>query len=246
MNPLYDDKWINGILHYTGMGQHGDQGFVSQNKTLAYSNVNGVEVHLFESYKDKIYKYDGRVELAGDVYFDEEPDVDGVLRKVLKFPLKRISNIPLIVDIDEIDNSYIQKEQVLKEYDDKEVKDLAKKLANDNPKKTIASTTIIERNPAISEHTKRRANGKCDLCGNVAPFSKNGMPYLECHHVIHLADNGPDAIYNTVALCPNCHRKIHVLKRKNDFNKLKNRIKLYLEDDSDIESLNKFNELFGE
>ena len=246
-NPLYDDKWIDGILHYTGMGQHGNQDIkFRQNKTLAYSNVNGVEVHLFESYKDKIYKYDGKVELAGEIYFDEEPDVDGILREVIKFPWKRLSNVPLIVELDEIDISNIQKENVLKDYDDKAVKELAKKLANDNPKKTNASTTIIERNPAISDHTKRRAKGKCDLCGNDAPFSKNGMPYLECHHVIHLADNGPDAIYNTVALCPNCHRRIHVLKRKRDFNKLINKIKSYLEEDSDSESLNKFKELFGE
>ena len=50
---------------------------------------------------------------------------------------------------------------------------------------------------------------------------KSGRPYLESHHVITLADNGPDAIYNTVAICPNCHRKMHVIDLKEDVEKLK-------------------------
>ena len=30
-----------------------------------------------------------------------------------------------------------------------------------------------------------------------------------------------DAIDNTVALCPNCHRKMHIVKDIDDINKLK-------------------------
>lgn len=44
----------------------------------------------------------------------------------------------------------------------------------------------------------------------------DGRPYLEAHHVIPLAEGGPDIIENMVALCPNCHRKMHVLKQKED------------------------------
>ncbi|MBN7827375.1 HNH endonuclease signature motif containing protein [Bowmanella dokdonensis] len=36
-----------------------------------------------------------------------------------------------------------------------------------------------------------------------------GSSFLEVHHVIRLADNGPDTIDNAVALCPNCHRALH-------------------------------------
>lgn len=40
---LYDDKYYNQELHYTGMGKFGDQTLTSQNKTLA--KFNNVEVH---------------------------------------------------------------------------------------------------------------------------------------------------------------------------------------------------------
>jgi 5-methylcytosine-specific restriction protein A len=40
---LYNDKWHDGILHYTGMGKVGDQTLSgNQNKTLAESKTNGV------------------------------------------------------------------------------------------------------------------------------------------------------------------------------------------------------------
>ena len=72
---------------------------------------------------------------------------------------------------------------------------------------------------------KQEANGKCDLCFKSAPFkNKYGAPYLECHHIKRLADNGDDDYHNAVALCPNCHRKIHSLNLKSDINKLKNRV----------------------
>ena len=46
---LYHDKWKEGVLHYTGMGKTGDQVLTgNQNRTLAESGENGIEVHLFE------------------------------------------------------------------------------------------------------------------------------------------------------------------------------------------------------
>ena len=45
---LYDDRTVNEIYHYTGMGQKGDQQLKSQNKTLAESKSNGITVHYFE------------------------------------------------------------------------------------------------------------------------------------------------------------------------------------------------------
>ncbi|MBS0363725.1 MAG: HNH endonuclease [Proteobacteria bacterium] len=54
------------------------------------------------------------------------------------------------------------------------------------------------------------AGGRCEVCGDAAPFLKNdGEPYLEVHHVRHLADGGPDQTDNAVAACPNCHRRLH-------------------------------------
>lgn len=74
------------------------------------------------------------------------------------------------------------------------------------------TTKVYKRDAAVSAYVKMRADGKCDMCGKDAPFSdKKGKPYLEEHHVIRLADGGEDSIDNAVALCPNCHREIHVV-----------------------------------
>jgi 5-methylcytosine-specific restriction protein A len=29
------------------------------------------------------------------------------------------------------------------------------------------------------------------------------------HHIVPLAEGGPDDLGNTAALCPNCHRAVH-------------------------------------
>lgn len=77
------------------------------------------------------------------------------------------------------------------------------------------------RNPNIAALVKSDASGVCELCGKKAPFKNRvGKPYLECHHIIHLAENGRDEVKNCAALCPNCHAKMHVLNLKSDKKKL--------------------------
>ncbi|MFE4239621.1 HNH endonuclease [Peribacillus butanolivorans] len=59
------------------------------------------------------------------------------------------------------------------------------------------------------------------MCDQLAPFlNKQGEPYLETHHIFWLARGGEDSILNTVALCPNCHKKMHVLELPTDVSKL--------------------------
>ena len=78
-NP-YQDKWIDGVLHYTGMGLKGDQKLdFMQNKTLAY---------LFEKLMSRKYTFRGEVVLAGEIYTETQEDNEGNKRNVLKFPLK--------------------------------------------------------------------------------------------------------------------------------------------------------------
>ena len=94
-----------------------------------------------------------------------------------------------------------------------------------------SSTTSYYRDPYISEYAKRRAAGVCQLCGKLAPFErKNGEPYLETHHIVWLSEGGEDSIENTVALCPNCHRKMHVVNLQEDIDKL-NRIANEIDND---------------
>lgn len=247
-NPLYDDQWTDdGILNYTGMGTENDQSIsFAQNKTLTIAKQEGIKVYLFESYKDNEYYYDGEVELAGTPYQAEEADINGFIRKVIKFPLKRLDYFkPLIVDIEDVEKSENEKLKEVRKLNSNEIKNRAKIAESENVSTKEVKTVYRERNQYIAEYTKERANGKCDLCGEDAPFKdKNGKPYLESHHVITLAENGPDAIYNTVAICPNCHRKIHVLHKKEDIEKLSQVIMKYLLDDEDKENIKKWEELF--
>lgn len=73
-------------------------------------------------------------------------------------------------------------------------------------------TVVYYRSPYVKEMVKRLAEGKCQKCGEEAPFyDKDNNPYLEEHHVKQLAAGGSDTMNNVVAICPNCHRKVHVL-----------------------------------
>lgn len=87
---------------------------------------------------------------------------------------------------------------------------------------TIIQTKVYHRDPIIAAYTKKRANGYCQLCENEAPFiDMNGEPYLECHHLDWLSKGGKDSIDNCVALCPNCHRKMHAINDPNDIKALR-------------------------
>ena len=81
------------------------------------------------------------------------------------------------------------------------------------------------RNKYVSEYAKRRAGGICQLCEQPAPFiDRNGEPYLETHHIVWLGDGGSDTVDNVVALCPNCHRRMHSLNLQEDIEILFKRI----------------------
>lgn len=249
VNPLYDDQWTEeGILNYTGMGTVGDQSIsFAQNKTLATAKQNNIKVYLFESYKENEYYFCGEVELCGSIFTARELDAEGNLRNVLKFPLRRIDvSNKTIINIEDIENSEKEKAKIVRKLSQEEIKEKVKNIKSNVVTKEV-KTVYRERNQFIAEYTKNRANGICDLCGEPAPFfDKNGKPYLESHHVITLANGGPDVIYNTVAICPNCHRKIHILNNREDTVKLEKILLKYLLAEEDEENIIKYNELFKE
>lgn len=100
---------------------------------------------------------------------------------------------------------------------DAEVEALAKRQGQAIVGKRNATVTVYQRSPWVAENAKRRAKGKCELCQEPAPFNrKDGTPYLETHHIEWLANGGADTVDNTVALCPNCHKKMHVIHSELD------------------------------
>lgn len=223
---IYEDRWVGNIFHYTGMGQRGDQSLdFMQNKTLAESNQNGVEVHLFEVFVSRKYIYMGRVELAGQPYQETQPDADGNPRRVWIFPLRLVntsSPVPIPKEFTALKQE--QKERQARRLTD----EMLRQRINFMPSKASTrqvSTTTYERNSYVAEYARRRARGKCQLCEQPAPFNdRNGQPFLEVHHIIWLSRGGEDTINNTVALCPNCHRKMHVLDLAADREKIQKKV----------------------
>lgn len=87
------------------------------------------------------------------------------------------------------------------------------------PKKVRKYTSNLSE---LRRYVVLRANGKCQLCGEDAPFiDNNGLPYLEMHHIVPVTEGGESIISNLSALCPNCHRKIKLCPTQKDQEKLK-------------------------
>jgi hypothetical protein len=85
------------------------------------------------------------------------------------------------------------------------------------PRQLMVTTTIRERLADVKAWVIDNASGTCEGCNSPAPFrTDQGIPYLEVHHVVSLADGGSDSVENTVALCPNCHRRLHLSADRND------------------------------
>ncbi|WP_371751494.1 HNH endonuclease [Snodgrassella alvi] len=225
LNSIYNDIWKDDILYYTGMGQLGDQSLESaQNKTLANIEKNGVKVHYFEVFKKNEYTYIGEMLKASEPYTARQLDAGKQWQQVYIFPLRlKAGELP-----NEVINHY-ENERVtsLKRLSDKKL--LTKiQQQNDEAKHTKTSKMTVKvpryrRSMELAEYVKRQAKGHCDLCEQAAPFTnKEQQPYLECHHIIWLSQNGADTLDNIVALCPNCHRKMHIVQDENDIKRLIN------------------------
>lgn len=79
-----------------------------------------------------------------------------------------------------------------------------------NASTTTQATQEYSRSDKVKEYVKARADGCCEGCGEPAPFtSATGEPYLHAHHVYELSESGADTPETVIALCPNCHYRVH-------------------------------------
>lgn len=220
VKSIYDDRWDGDILLYTGMGQNGDQSLdFQQNKTLNESNTNGVQIYLFEQFKVNEYTFLGKVKLVQAPYQEDQVGENGSLRKVYIFPLC-LQNVERHLKQETVQEWKQKKQKQVKKLS---LEALKKRALNSSEQCSEYKTTIKQyvRDEYVVEYAKRLANGMCQLCDAPAPFKdKKGMPYLETHHIEWLAKGGEDTIFNTVALCPNCHKRMHVVDDQRDKDKL--------------------------
>lgn len=81
------------------------------------------------------------------------------------------------------------------------------------PEQKSVQRVIYARSPQVRAWVLSNSHGICELCRQPAPFEMEGdIPFLEVHHIVPLYDGGSDAPENCAALCPNCHRAIHLSK----------------------------------
>ena len=238
----YNTMDENGVIYYRAMG---DSFQYRESKSVYNYRKTNTKLYLFEAYRGNRFCFFGQVEFAKEPYIDNENRAF--------FAFKRVDNKERNIydDVDygmpnmsEESNNFWS----LKTLDNKLYEKAIEFSKNPFAGKKHSKKAIEEANDrkqCIANFVKRRAEGKCDLCNQIAPFKKkDGVPFLECHHVIQIADDGPDTIYNAVALCPNCHRKVHILHSRKDNEVLITKIGDYLKKMSDVSFIDEYNQLF--
>lgn len=196
----YQDGWRDGVFHYTGEGQFGDMAFVRGNRAIRDHLRDGRDLHLFAQADRGYVTYLGVMVCIG---WQEQlaPDTAGRLRQVIVFelvPLGALASAPA----GEAAPATADPLTLLR----------AQALADAAPAVTAQERLrhYRARSQAIVRYAVARADGVCEGCGQPAPFvTADGRPYLEVHHLLRLADDGPDHPERVAALCPTCHRRVH-------------------------------------
>lgn len=88
---------------------------------------------------------------------------------------------------------------------------LAPKISDNlkNSSGRARSGTVFRRDPKVRDAVLLLARGHCERCGQQGFLTITGDRYLETHHVVGVAERGPDTTDNVVAVCPTCHRQAH-------------------------------------
>lgn len=118
------------------------------------------------------------------------------------------------MDVDKLDNVLLKFDINRNKLNALSMTEISERLKNIDkiPTESIVTTKVYHRNPNVAAYVLKRADGICEKCEGKAPFNRksDNTPYLEIHHIKLLSDGGEDTIENTLALCPNCHREIHL------------------------------------
>lgn len=163
---IYHDKWIGGILHYTGMGKIGNQDINrAQNKTLANYKKLGVDVHLFEVIDPTEYIYCGRVELVSKPYEDIQTDEDGKKRKVWIFPIKPNPE----------NNVKKPKKYVYKDMEDYKNRNPKTNLVDPEPASQVADKNNNSYKPKVEPAEKELVEIPKDIIGKKVKHKKFGL-----------------------------------------------------------------------
>lgn len=195
----YADRYrTDGVFEYFGEGQVGDMSMVRGNAAIANHSANGRSLLLFRKLKQGLRFEDEMVYEAHHV--EEAPDREGATRNAIVFELRPLESVDEIVEASAPDLRA----------DLSALRQRAFEAANPKPDRRGAIVSVVDRSRHVRDYVLARANGHCEGCERPAPFNRaDGSPYLEPHHIRRLSDGGPDDPRHVIALCPNCHRRVH-------------------------------------
>jgi 5-methylcytosine-specific restriction protein A len=77
------------------------------------------------------------------------------------------------------------------------------------PRRVTRLGSAFETDRTVRAAALTRAKGRCEFCSRPGFLTSSGAVFLEIHHIVPLADRGPDVSSNVAALCPNHHREAH-------------------------------------
>jgi 5-methylcytosine-specific restriction endonuclease McrA len=178
---------------------------------VTYSLINAKNISSFEQFIDiAIKSYSELFKISGDELFKTN---DNNLRKFIFDSSGNRSVFQIIFC--ELYNFPVSLNDVAKDLTPEEIEKYATVDPTDaegyKQREVLAST--------LKKLAKQHANYKCE-CGDIEACryfkaKETGQHYLEIHHFIPREfandfDTSIEIIENYIALCPNCHRKIHL------------------------------------
>lgn len=198
-----------GVYWYSGEGSAGDMRWNATNRAIRDHQTRGTDLLFFERAQRRggLWRFQGAM-ICATVKTEPRPDIDGGIRTAIVFGL-----IPLDVlsTTSELVNELEDETSTEPDADDR--------LEETEVSTVQAIRRVFIRARVVKEQALRRASGRCEACGNPAPFLRStGEPYLEVHHIDRLADGGPDRIDRFAALCSNCHARCHYSVDSTQFN----------------------------
>ena len=213
----YKDTESGNTHFYRGEGQVGDQSiYAGKNQTLyrALTDVNGYEVYLVRKDERLIYTFLGEVRFADgyqDIYYENENDIEGKIRKVIIFPISVVDTIEIACDessnifaVIENDAEY-NPNAVLKEDLDKSVrpkkrmKEKGKVISHEQLEKQLETKKKIGKHAEVLvcayEKDKLINLGHPELADKVHIVSDDGLgydvkSYLETGEPLHIEVKG--------------------------------------------------------
>jgi 5-methylcytosine-specific restriction protein A len=194
-----DRRRADGVFEYFGEGQVGHMRLRAGNRAIAEHSAQSKDLLLFRNTPDGL-RFEGEM-VCEDYRVQAAPDRTGAMRNAIVFQLRSLEAI-----VEKIETEPIPTDASLDE-----LRELAL-LAAAEPSQVPSQgkRNIYQRSQDVRCYVLARAKGKCEGCSTPAPFVRpDGTPYLEPHHLLRLSDGGPDHPAHVIALCPNCHRRVH-------------------------------------